>query len=53
MLVGRSLSVGEGSASLDEKWARTLLYTWRRTNILLLVGALAVGTWYWLAVRQG
>ncbi len=33
---------------LDEKWARTLLYNWRRTNVLLLVGVVVVGAWYWL-----
>ncbi|MCC6420627.1 MAG: hypothetical protein IT429_20510, partial [Gemmataceae bacterium] len=33
---------------LDAKWARTLLYNWRRTNALLVLGALAVGGWYWL-----
>jgi hypothetical protein len=33
---------------LDEKWARTLLYNWRRTNVLLLVGVAVVGVWYWL-----
>ena len=52
-VVGRSLSGGEASSGLDAKWGRTLLYTWRRTNILLLIGALVVGAWYWLAVRQG
>jgi hypothetical protein len=35
-------------AALDERWARTLLYNWRRTNVLLLVGVVAVGCWYWL-----
>ena len=35
-------------AELDARWARTLLYTWRRTNALLLFGALVVGGWYWL-----
>jgi hypothetical protein len=33
---------------LDERWARTLLYNWRRANVLLLIGLLAVGGWYWL-----
>jgi hypothetical protein len=33
---------------LDQKWARTLLYNWRRTNALLLLGAVAAGGWYWL-----
>ena len=28
---------------LDERWARTLLYNWRRTNVLLILGALATG----------
>ena len=36
-------------APLDEKWARTLLYNWRRSNVLLLLGAIAVVAWYWLA----
>lgn len=34
---------------LDEKWARTLLYNWRRSNALLVLGAFVVGGWYWLA----
>jgi hypothetical protein len=34
---------------IDEKWALTLLYNWRRSNVLLVLGALAVGSWYWLA----
>ena len=33
---------------LDEKWARALLYNWRRTNVLLLVGVVVVGVWYWV-----
>jgi hypothetical protein len=33
---------------LDEKWARTLLYNWRRSNTLLVLGALLVAGWYWL-----
>jgi hypothetical protein len=37
-----------GPTPMDARWARTLLYTWRRTNALLLLGALAVGGWYWL-----
>ena len=36
---------------LDEKWARTLLYNWRRANVLLILGALVVGGWYWLGLR--
>jgi hypothetical protein len=36
---------------LDEKWARTLLYNWRRTNVLLLLGAVVVGGWYWLGAQ--
>ena len=35
--------------ALDEKWARTLLYNWRRTNVLLILGACVVAGWYWLA----
>jgi hypothetical protein len=35
---------------MDEKWARTLLYNWRRTNVLLFIGALVVGGWYWLGL---
>lgn len=34
---------------LDEKWARTLVYNWRRSNVLLVLGAVAVAGWYWLA----
>ena len=33
---------------LDEKWARTLLYNWRRSNALLVLGAVVVAGWYWL-----
>jgi hypothetical protein len=33
---------------LDAKWARTMLYNWRRTNALLLLGVVVVGGWYWL-----
>lgn len=36
---------------VDEKWARTLLYNWRRTNVLLIIGAVVVGGWYWLGHR--
>ena len=32
----------------DDKWARTLLHYWRGTNLLLLMGALLGGSWYWL-----
>jgi hypothetical protein len=38
----------EGPTPLDARWARTLLYNWRRANVLLVLGALAVGGWYWL-----
>ncbi len=37
------------SGPLDEKWARTLLYNWRRSNVLLVLGAVVVAGWYWLA----
>ena len=33
---------------LDEKWARTLLYNWRRSNVLLVLGAVLVAGWYCL-----
>ncbi|MGE3269227.1 MAG: hypothetical protein AB7P40_10795 [Chloroflexota bacterium] len=33
---------------LDERWARTLLYNWRRANVLLILGAVVTGGWYWL-----
>ena len=36
-------------APLDAKWARTLLYNWRRSNVLLVLGAVVVAGWYWLA----
>ena len=43
----------DGDASrptpIDERWARTLLYNWRRSNILLVLGAVVVAGWYWLA----
>lgn len=38
----------EPADPIDEKWARTLLYNWRRTNVLLLVGVIVVDAWYWL-----
>ncbi|HZO33248.1 MAG TPA: hypothetical protein VFH48_45470 [Chloroflexota bacterium] len=34
---------------LDEKWALTLRYNWRRSNVLLVLGTLAVGGWYWFS----
>jgi hypothetical protein len=39
----------DGPTPLDARWARTFLYNWRRANVLLLLGVLAVGGWYWLA----
>ena len=36
---------------IDEKWANTLLYNWRRTNVLLVIGMVVVGGWYWLGLR--
>jgi hypothetical protein len=55
VLARRSLSppkpaTADRPETLDETWARTLLYTWRRTNVLLLLGALLVGGWYRLSV---
>jgi hypothetical protein len=50
--VGGSPEVGTDEprpAPLDEKWARTLLYNWRRSNVLLVAGAVVVAGWYWLA----
>jgi hypothetical protein len=41
-------TAGDTPTPLDEKWARTLLYNWRRTNVLLLLGVLATSGWYWL-----
>ncbi len=38
----------EPPTPLDQKWARTLLYNWRRANALLLLGVLATGVWYWM-----
>lgn len=38
----------DGPTPMDARWARTFLYNWRRANALLLLGALAVGGWYWL-----
>ena len=51
-LAGESSGADGGSAgagALDEKWARTLLYNWRRSNVLLVLGAVVVAGWYWLA----
>jgi len=31
---------------VGDRWARTLLYSWRRTNNLLLLGIAAFGAWY-------
>jgi hypothetical protein len=42
-------SLSPSTAALDEKWARTLLYNWRRTNVLLILGTCVVAGWYWLA----
>jgi hypothetical protein len=44
-------SDADAPSPLDEKWARTLLYNWRRTNVLLLLGVVVVGAWYWLGQR--
>ena len=41
--------VAQRPAPLDEKWAQTLLYNWRRSNVLLVLGAVVVAGWYWLA----
>jgi hypothetical protein len=38
----------DGPTPLDARWARTMLYNWRRANAILLLGVLAVGGWYWL-----
>jgi hypothetical protein len=45
---GEGAPAGGESSELDERWARTLLYNWRRTNLLLLGGALVVAVWWWL-----
>ena len=49
LLASRSALTEDQQSRLDERWARTLLYTWRRTNALLVVGAVAVAGWYWFA----
>ena len=36
---------------IDEKWANTLLYNWRRTNVLLVIGAVVVSGWYWIGLH--
>ena len=41
------------AAALDQRWARTLLHYWGRTNLLLLLGAGLVGGWYWLTTGAG
>jgi hypothetical protein len=50
---GEHVASGEAPAlaPIDEKWANTLLYNWRRTNVLLIIGAAVVGGWYWLGVQ--
>jgi hypothetical protein len=35
-----------GHEEMGDRWARTLLYSWRRSNNLLLIGAAAFGIWY-------
>ncbi len=40
------------AAALDQRWARTLLHYWTRTNLLLLLGAAVVGGWYWLGTSS-
>jgi len=35
-----------GQEEIGNRWARTLLYSWRRTNNLLLIGAAGFGIWY-------
>ncbi len=40
---------GDPAAALDQRWARTLIHYWGRTNLLLLLGAAVVVGWYWLA----
>lgn len=47
--VARRSLANIAAGSPDERWALTLLYNWRRSNVLLLVGAVVVGAWYWLA----
>ena len=50
LLASRSALTKGQQSRLDERWTRTLLYTWRRTNALLVVGAVAVAGWYWLTL---
>lgn len=50
VVVGRQRPTGR--TELDEKWRRVLLYNWRRTNALLVLGALVVGIWYWLGMAR-
>ena len=38
----------DGPTPMDARWARTLLYNWRRANVLLVLGVLVVSGWYWL-----
>ncbi|MFN0074722.1 MAG: hypothetical protein ACKVVP_24840 [Chloroflexota bacterium] len=35
-----------GHEEIGDRWARTLLYSWRRSNTLLLIGAAVFGVWY-------
>jgi hypothetical protein len=34
---------------LQDKWTSTLLYNWRRTNAILILGMVVVAGWYWLS----
>jgi hypothetical protein len=46
---GSTIAETQQPGALDEKWARTLLYNWRRSNVMLVLGTVAVAGWYWLA----
>ena len=35
-----------GREEVGDRWARALLYSWRRSNNLLLLGAAGFGVWY-------
>ena len=48
-LPARRMLSGVEADTADDRWARTLLYNWRRTNVLLILGAVVVAGWYWLA----
>lgn len=49
---GQLTEAPEAAPANDEtrtRWTRQLLHTWRRSNILMVVGTIGFGAWYGLA----